>query len=178
MQPDIGLPIYRPDIIGLQPEHRGTLLLSHTFSDPDFLPRLLALGRSHRVKLTGLLHAAMLRAVYESSDPKPTGPDDVYNSGSPMDLRNGYLRDEYCERTRYVNIAVAIQPMRVPCRLFQSTEGAGGEGEGEGERRDEGLWRAAACVAEQWDEVRKGKGLVGKAERHAQELVEMIVHRR
>ena len=167
VQPDVGLPVYRPDILGLKPEQRGTLLVSHTFEDPSFLPQLLIIGRKHGVKLTGILHAAMLKAVYEMSDIKPSS-EDVYNSGSPMDLRNGHLISEYCDRTRYVNSAVAIQAMKVPCNLFQT----------EVEGNDDGFWKAAACISNQWEAIKKKKGLARTVESDAKALIESITNNR
>ena len=67
----------------------GTLLVSHTF-DNDLLPQLLAVGRRHGVKLAAVLHAALLQTVHELSDDIP-GSDDLYKSGSALDLRNGWM---------------------------------------------------------------------------------------
>ena len=164
-KPMVGLPVYRPNILSLMPEHRGTLLISHTFEDPNFLPRLLAIGRKQGVKLTGILQAAMLKAVYESSDIKPD-PEDVYHSGSPMDLRNGHLMSEYCDRTIYVNSAVAIQMMHVPCNLFQTEQG-----------NEDGLWKAAACISNQWETIRKKKGLAKEVDSDAKILIEAVANR-
>lgn len=147
------------------PEHRGTLLVSHTFEDPNFLPRLLAIGRKHGVKLTGILHAAMLKAVYESSDIKPNS-EDIYHSGSPMDLRNGHLMSKYCDCTIYVNSAVAIQMMHVPCSLFRTEQG-----------NEDGFWKAAACISNQWETIRKKKGLAKKVDSDAKILIEAVANR-
>ncbi len=166
LQPDVGLPIYRPDILGPEREHRGTLSVSHTFEDPNFLPQLLASSRKHRVKLTSHLHATMLKAVYESSETKPSS-EEIYYSGSPMDLRNGHLIPEYCDRTRYVNLAIGLQPIKVPCHLFKTEEGS-----------EDGLWKAAACISDQWDEIKNKKGLATMMESDAKVLLEWMVNNR
>jgi hypothetical protein len=135
-------------------------LSCHTFDDPSFLPRLLDIGRKNGVKLAAVLHAALLKAIYDSSDIKPS-PEDVYKSGAPMDLRNGYLVPEYCERTKYVNSAVAIQPIHVPCNLFSTEQG-----------NTDGFWKAAACISNQWDSIKKKKGLGKAVENDAKAMIE------
>jgi hypothetical protein len=42
------------------------------------------------VKLAAVLHAALLQTVHELSDDVP-GSDDLYKSGSALDLRNGWM---------------------------------------------------------------------------------------
>ena len=107
----------------------------------------------------------MLKAVYQMSDIKPSS-EDVYTSGSPMDLRNGHLIPEYCDRTRYVNSAVAIQAMKVPCILFQPEE----------KDNQDGFWKAAACISSQWEAVKKKKGLAQAVESDAKRLIESITN--
>lgn len=104
----------------------------------------------------------MLNAMYELSDCKPSS-EDMYFSGSPMDLRNGHLMPEYCERTTYVNMAVAIQPIKVPCNLFQGTEGA-----------NDGLWKGAACISDQWQEIKAKKDIAKTVESNAKALIEAV----
>jgi hypothetical protein len=142
------------------PEHRGTLLVSHTFEDPSFLPQLLQVGRKHGVKLTGVLHAAMLKAVYDSSEIKPSS-EDAYSSGTPMDLRNGWLIPEYCDRAKYVNSAIGLQVMNVPCKLFQTEESDG-----------DGVWKAATYINSQWEVIKNKRGLVRSVESHAGALID------
>lgn len=152
-KPDIGLPVYRPDIHAPTPELRGTLLVTHTFPD-NFLPKLLAVGRAHGVKLTSVLHASLLKAIYDSADTKP-GSADLYKSGSAMDLRNGYMYPEYCEKKKYVNSAVAIQPIDVPCELFV----------------DEKFWKAAEYIRDEWAAIQKKRGIAKATERDAKGFV-------
>lgn len=161
-QMDIGLPVYRPDILAPKLEHKGTLFVSHTFEDSNFLPQLQSAGRKHGVKLTGLLHAAMLNAIHNLLDPKP-GPEDVFYSGSPMDLRNGHLIPEYCDRAKYVNMAIAIQPIKVPCSMFETVEA-----------NKHGLWEAAACISNQWETIKLKKEIARTAESDAKTLIEAI----
>ena len=108
----------------------------------------------------------MLKALYEMNDVKP-GPEDIFNSGSPMDLRNGYLLPEYCDRTRFVNSAVAIQPMKIPCKLFQTDES-----------NKEGFWGVAQCISKQWEAVKTKKGLARTADADAKVLIESIKNAR
>jgi len=56
----------------------------------------------------------------------------------------------YGERNQYVNSAVAIQPIEIPCHLFK-TEG-----------KPDDFWRAASFIGSQW-EVIKNKKQVAKA---------------
>jgi hypothetical protein len=154
-KPDIGLPVYRPDLRAPTPELRGTLLVTHTFPD-TFLPRLLNVGRAHGVKLTPVLHASLLKAVYDFADTKPA-MDDLYKSGSAMDLRNGYLYPEYCEKRKYVNSAVAIQPIEVPCSLFMA----------EGKE----FWKAAEYIRDEWAVIQKKSGIAKTTERDAKGFI-------
>lgn len=157
-KPDIGLPVYRPDIHAPTPELRGTLLVAHTFPD-TFLPNLLNVGRAHGVKLTSVLHASLLKAIYDSAETKPAS-DDLYKSGSAMDLRNGYMYPEYCEKRKYVNSAVAIQPMDVPCSLFMGETGDGKE-----------FWKAAEYVRNEWAGIQKKRGIAKATERDAKGFI-------
>lgn len=152
-KPDIGLPVYRPDIHAPTLELRGSQLVTHTFP-AIFLPKLLAVGRAHGVKLTSVLHASLLKAIYDSSETKPLA-DDLYKSGSAMDLRNGYMYPEYCEKRKYVNSAVAIQPMDVPCELFF----------------DGGFWRAAEYVRDEWGAIQRKRGIAKVTERDAKGFI-------
>jgi hypothetical protein len=150
IQPDIGLPVYRPDLGAPKPEYRGTRLVSHTFNRA-FLPRLLTAGRGHKVKLAGLLHAALLKAVHETTDGNPTASD-FYKSGSALDLRNGWLVDPFGEREKYVNSAIAIHPIEVPCQLFIEHES---------------IWEAARFIGEIWNTIREKKGMAEQVEADA-----------
>lgn len=154
-KPDIGLPVYRPDIHAPTPELRGTQLVAHTFPS-TFLPALLNVGRKHGVKLTSVLHASLLKAIYDSSEAKPAD-DDLYKSGSAMDLRNGYMYPEYCEKKVYVNSAVAIQPMDVPCSLFMDEKS--------------GFWKAAEYIRDEWAGIQKKRGIAKATERDAKGFI-------
>ena len=154
-KPDIGLPVYRPDIHAPTPELRGTQLVAHTFPS-TFLPALLNVGRKHGVKLTSVLHASLLKAIYDSSDSKPAD-DDLYKSGSAMDLRNGYMYPEYCEKKKYVNSAVAIQPMDVPCSLFMDEKSE--------------FWKAAEYIRDEWAGIQKKRGIAKATERDAKGFI-------
>ncbi len=162
-QSSAGLPVYRPDILSPKPEHRGTIFVSHTFSSPDFLPNLKAACRQHHVKLTSVLHAAMLKATYEISPIEPS-PEDVYQSGSVLDLRNGYLLPEYCDRGKYVNLAVAIQQIKVPCSLFPNGQ----------QNIEQAFWRAAQCISDQWETIKMKKDMAKTAQSDARKLVDAL----
>ena len=120
----------------------------------------------HSVKLTSILHTAMLKAVYEISEVKPSS-EDIYASGSPMDLRNGHLLPEYCDRTRYVNSAVAIQSIKVPCALIQTRQ-----------VNQNGFWNAAQCISSQWEAIKTKKGLARTAENDAKALIQSVMNAR
>lgn len=154
-KPDIGLPVYRPDIGPPMAKYRGTRLATHTFP-PQFLPKLLAVGRKHGVKLAAVLHAALLQAVHETTDDAP-GADDLYKSGSALDLRNGWLLSPYCERKQYVNSAIAIHPIEVPCSIFD---------------RENGYWEAAAYISDLWEIIKKKKAMVKTMESDSAAFVE------
>jgi hypothetical protein len=157
-KPDIGLPVYRPDIHAPTPEFRGTLLVTHTFPE-TFLPKLLNVGRVHGVKLTSVLHASLLKAIYDSADVKPAA-DDIYKSGSAMDLRNGYMYPEYCEKRKYVNSAVAIQPIDVPCSCFIAEKDKANE-----------FWKVAEYIRDEWTGIQKKRGIAKAAERDAKGFI-------
>lgn len=152
-QPDIGLPVHTPDIGPPTALLRGTKISPHTFTSPTFLPQLLSAGRTHNIKLTSLLHAALLLAVHQSqpSDFVPS-EEDRYKSGSALDMRNGWLKAPFDERKVYVNSAIAIHPIEVPCRIFD---------------RKGGFWEAAQYITNLWDEHRNIKGMAETVERDA-----------
>ncbi|KAG4438589.1 hypothetical protein IFR05_005913 [Cadophora sp. M221] len=145
--PDVGLPLYRPDIGPASPQNRGTKLVSYTF-EPEFLRSLLATCRKHGVKLTAILHAALFQAVHETTDTVP-GPEDFFKSRSAMDLRNGWMPPPHNEKRYYVNSAFAIHPIEVPCNIF-------------GQRDD--LWEAATYIANLWKVAKNQKGVVAAME--------------
>ncbi|KAG0651981.1 hypothetical protein D0Z07_1217 [Hyphodiscus hymeniophilus] len=146
---DVGLPVYRPDIHAPSSANRGTLLVTHTFTE-NFLPKLLHVGRAHHVKLSSVLHASLLKAMYDLTETKPAA-NNVYRGGQAMDLRNGYLYSEYCEKKKYVNNAVAFQHIVVPCMLFA----------------DGGFWKAAEYIRDEWPTVKK-KGITKAGEKLAE----------
>ncbi|PVH72222.1 hypothetical protein DL98DRAFT_611570 [Cadophora sp. DSE1049] len=154
-QADIGLPLYKPEIGSPGPSNKGTKLVSHTF-EPEFLPALLAIGRTHGVKLAAMLHAALLQAVYKITDTIP-GPDDIFGSRSAIDLRNGWMPLPYGEKRQYVNSAIVIQPIEVPCHLFSQRNG---------------FWEAAEFIAKLWNGARKRKGMVATIELEAAAFLE------
>ncbi|KAK0111284.1 hypothetical protein ONS95_001655 [Cadophora gregata] len=149
-QADIGLPWYRPKIGPPSSSTRGSQLVSHTF-EPNFLPELLARGRKRGVKLAAILHAALFQAIHENIDSVP-GPEDSFQSSSAMDLRNDWMPPPYNEKRYYVNGAVVIQPIAVPCRMFS-------------QRND--FWKAAAYIASIWEVAKKRKGMLATIEAEA-----------
>jgi len=157
LQPDIGLPVYRPDVLQPSPTHKGSLVISHTFAEPGFLSRLLAVSRKHEVKLTALLQAAMLQAVYNSADVKPSS-EDIYKCPGAVDLRTNYLIAPYGERNKYVNSAVSLETIEAPCRLFE---------------RDE-FWSLATNLADQWTTIKNKKGLAKDGETVAQSFISAL----
>lgn len=111
------------------------------------------------MKLTAVLHAALLKAVYDSVDITPSF-EDVFKSGSALDLRNGYMISPYDERKRYVNSAVAIQPIEVPCNLFQT------------EDELDGFWKAATFIGNQWEVIKKKKNMAKTVEGDAKAFID------
>ena len=69
-----------------------------------------------------------------------------------MDLRNGWMPPPYNEKGQYVNSAVVIQPIEVPCHLFNDRNS---------------FWEAARYIAKIWDVARKRKGMVATIESEA-----------
>ncbi|KAG4417975.1 hypothetical protein IFR04_008869 [Cadophora malorum] len=149
-QADIGLPLYRPEVGPPAPSNKGTKLASHTF-EPEFLPALLTVGRLHGVKLAAMLHSALLQAVYKITDTVP-GPEDIFGSRSAIDLRNGWMPPPYNEKRQYVNSAIVIQRIEVPCLLFS---------------QENGFWEASKYIAKLWEAVRERKGMVATIESEA-----------
>lgn len=161
LKSDIGLPVYRPDILVPKPEHRGTLLVSHTFDKQSFLPGLQAIGRGHGVKLTAMLQAALLMGVYDSSDPKPSSQE-RYKGFSVMDLRNAHLIPPYSERNKYVNNAAILHTFYVPCNLLKS------------EGMSDNFWKAAIFIGDQWTMVKAKKEIAKTAEADAKSFIDSV----
>jgi hypothetical protein len=69
----------------------------------------------------------------------------------------------YAERRAYVNSAVAICPIEVPCELFK-------------EKSD--FWKAAKYVAGLWDEIKVKKQMAKTVEEDAGKFIESWVKRR
>jgi hypothetical protein len=161
LKSDIGLPVYRPDIVVPKPEHRSTLIVTHTFEKEDFLSQVRAKGRRHEVKLTAMLQAALLLAVYDMADPK-SGSRECYRSSSVMDLRNGELMSPYGERNKYVNNAVVLHTFEVPCDLLK-TEG-----------NIEDFWKVATLLSDKWTLAKKQKDMATFTEATAKLFVESV----
>lgn len=155
IKPDIGLPIYRPELGAPKAEHRGTQLVAHTF-DPGFLPRLLTVSRQHKLKLASVMHAALLVAVHQSMDMTPS-PEDVFRSGSVLDLRNGWMLPPYSELKEFVNIATSSLPIIVPCALFNQPNS---------------FWGIAKFIAKIWAGVSNMRGIANAMEAGAKAVVE------
>jgi hypothetical protein len=158
LKPDIGLPVYRPDILVPTPDHRGTLLVSHTFDDQRFLPQLRAIGRGNGVKLTAMLQAALLIAVNDLSDPKPSS-EELYKSFSVMDLRNAHLIPPYGKRNKYVNNAAILHTFYVPCNLLKN------------EGMSDNFWRATTFIGDLWTVVKAKKEMAKTAEADAKSFI-------
>lgn len=80
-----------------------------------------------------------------------------------MDLRNGHMLPEYCDRDKYVNLAVAIQTIKVPCSLFE-----------DGQNTKDQFWKAAQCISHQWEVIKAKKGLARTAQSDAKRLIERL----
>jgi hypothetical protein len=117
------------------------------------------------VKLAAVLHAALLQTVHELSDSAPSS-DDLYKSGSALDLRNGWMISPYCERKAYVNSAVAIHPIEVPCKMFKTRV------------EKDSFWEAAAFIGSLWDTIRQTKGMAKTVETDAGAFIRSWENRR
>jgi hypothetical protein len=114
--------------------------MSHTFEEPGFLSRLLGVGHKHGVKLTATLQAAMLKAVYNSADVKPSS-EDIYKASGAVDLRTSHLIAPYSERNHYANMAVTLEPIEISCGIFES----------------EDFWPIVTNLADQWAATKNKK---------------------
>lgn len=103
-----------------------------------------------------MLHAALLQAVFKTTDTVP-GPNDIFGSRSAIDLRNGWMPPPYNEKRQYVNSAIVIQPIEVPCLLFA---------------QENGYWEAAKYIAKLWEVARERKGMVAAIESEAAAFLE------
>lgn len=79
-----------------------------------------------------------------------------------MDLRNGYMIPPYGERYNYVNCAVAIHSIQVPCNLFKN------------EGKSDDFWKAATFISNQWAIIKKKKGMAKTAEADAKARVDFL----
>jgi hypothetical protein len=126
----------------------------HTFEEPSFLSNLLTVARMHGVKLTALLQAAMLQAVHNSADPQP-GLEDIYKNSAAIDLRTNHLISPFNERNKYINNAVSLQNIEIPCKLFESND----------------FWTLVSHVANQWAIVKSKSGFAKISETDAQNFL-------
>ncbi|KAJ5743528.1 hypothetical protein N7533_010630 [Penicillium manginii] len=146
-RPDIGLPLYRPDILTAMKENQGSSFLTHTFDSDSFLPDLLDRCRKHYVKLTALLQAALFKAVYDFAESPPTYTE-KYTSLAAIDLRNnGRMKQPFGDRNRYPFNAIVSEVIDIPCRLFSSNMDTSQ------------FWKVAAHINTQYTAVSKSKGL-------------------
>ena len=98
------------------------------------------------MKLAAVLHAALLKAIYDTAEVKPSA-EDLYKSGSALNLRNGYMLPEFSGKHKYINSAVAIHPIEVPCNLFEN------------DRTDDDFWRAASFIGNEWETIKNKKNM-------------------
>ena len=109
-----------------------------------------------------MLHSALLQAVYKITDTVP-GPEDIFGSRSAIDLRNGWMPPPYNEKRQYVNSAIVIQRIEVPCLLFS---------------QENGFWEASKYIAKLWEAVRERKGMVATIESEAAAFLGAIKQQR
>lgn len=162
LQPDIGLPLYRPDILDVKAENRGSSVLIHTFEDEKFLPALLKACRQHSNKLTGVLQAALFQAVYEIAEIKPDSAK-KYTCLAATDLRNnGRMIPPFNERNKYVSVCVASKIIDVSCSLLEDN------------KDDQGFWRLAAHIGAQYFQFSQSKGLAFTSDNVIQRALEEV----
>jgi hypothetical protein len=64
-------------------------------------------------------------------------PNICAKNGSALNLRNGYMLPEYNENHKYINSAVVIHLIEVPCNLFET------------DCTDVDFWRAALFIRDE-----------------------------
>lgn len=84
-------------------------------------------------------------------------PEDVFRSGSVLDLRSGWMVPPYSERKEFVNIATSSLPIIVPCALFTQPDS---------------FWEIARFIARIWAGVSNMKGIAKTMEAGAKAVVE------
>lgn len=72
-------------------------------------------------------------------------------------MRNGWLRSPFGEKKAYVNSAVAIHPIEVPCHVFDA---------------ETGFWDAARRIGGLWDDIKVIRGMADVVERDAGAFIE------
>jgi hypothetical protein len=82
--------------------------------------------------------------------------EDRYQSGSALDLRNGWMLSPWTDRKQYINAAVAIHPMEVSCSYFLKSP--------EPKSENEQFWSAAKFISNRWAEIVKEKNMVKRVE--------------
>lgn len=182
LQPDIGLPLYRPSILNASRSTRGSAVISHTFTSPSFLPSLLSLSRSHGMTITHLIAAALAVVVHsinvaasaseviQGLRPSPT---EKYVYAPAVDPRNGRIRAPYCDPNVYVFNTTGVHIFDIPVSLFD--EGQDQYGCVYENERDENVvfWRVARRVKESYDDLKTKKGLIGNGHLWLSKFVEM-----
>jgi hypothetical protein len=108
----------------------------------------------HGVKLTALLQAAMLQAVHNSADPKPS-LEEIYKNSAAIDLRTNHLIPPFNERNKYINNAVTLETIEIPCKLFESND----------------FWPLVSHLADQWATIKSKTGFAKVSETDAQNFL-------
>jgi hypothetical protein len=106
------------------------------------------------VKLTALLQAAMLQAVYNLADPKPS-LEEICKNSAAVDLRTNHLISPFNERNKYINNAITLETIDIPCKLFKSND----------------FWPLASHLADQWATIKRKTRFAEVSEADAQSLV-------
>ncbi|KAK7430465.1 hypothetical protein QQZ08_002984 [Neonectria magnoliae] len=113
MPKEIPLPPFaRPTTQGSRP---GTAVVTHTFQGTGFLDAVLAAARANDVKLTAIVQAALVLALYD--EVKPT-EEEACTVLSGFDLRARNLNEPWGQRNKFVGAAVGLEMMAIPTSIL------------------------------------------------------------
>ncbi|KAK7419771.1 hypothetical protein QQX98_003143 [Neonectria punicea] len=136
MPKEIPLPPFaKPTAQGSRPR---TAVVTHTFQGAGFLDAVLAAARANDVKLTAIVQAALVLALYD--EVKPT-EEEACTVLSGFDLRARNLNEPWGQRNKFVGAAVGLEMMAVPTSILAD--------EASGDR----FWAVARHVHAAWTNV-------------------------
>ncbi|KPM38709.1 hypothetical protein AK830_g7852 [Neonectria ditissima] len=114
-------PLAKPAPQGSRP---GTAVVTHTFKGAGFLDGVLAAARANDVKLTAIVQAALVLALYD--EVKPT-TEEACTVLSGFDLRARNLNEPWGQRNAFVGAAVGLEMMAIPTSILDGTTELSGD---------------------------------------------------